>query len=245
MWSGQIWYMIRFILWMIFLSVILLYQLWIASRIFFGSWIILFWGVGVGGGGRYPSEELGHFRCISLYNTHNCCFLIPVHNNITCREVGLGAGMGRREIYPCDYTCSSDFTSPGSHLDLSRCPLLHQSLQPPVLRTVRVVIQPESSGCWQWAHSTLQLLIQPWTCAPGTHYGWMDRGSVEYKVCPALLHMASTGNQNPRPSDLESNAHPLGRMLQREKGWEVKCAWLPLCGHTNTVLGWKGPFCKH
>ena len=32
------------------------------------------------------------------------------------------------------------------HLDLSRCPLLHKSLQPPVLRTVRVVIQPESSG---------------------------------------------------------------------------------------------------
>ena len=31
------------------------------------------------------------------------------------------------------------------HLDLSRCPLLHKSLQP-VLRTVRVVIQPESSG---------------------------------------------------------------------------------------------------
>ena len=32
------------------------------------------------------------------------------------------------------------------HLHLSRCPLLHQSLQPRVLRTIRVVIQPESSG---------------------------------------------------------------------------------------------------
>ena len=32
------------------------------------------------------------------------------------------------------------------HLDLSRCLLLHKSLQPPVLRTVSVVIQPESSG---------------------------------------------------------------------------------------------------
>ena len=30
------------------------------------------------------------------------------------------------------------------HLDLSRCPLLHKSLQPP--QTERVVIQPESSG---------------------------------------------------------------------------------------------------
>ena len=33
-----------------------------------------------------------------------------------------------------------------THLDLSRCPLLHKSLQPPVLQTERVVIQPESSG---------------------------------------------------------------------------------------------------
>ena len=33
------------------------------------------------------------------------------------------------------------------HLDLPRCPLLHKSLQPPVLRTYRVVIQPESLGC--------------------------------------------------------------------------------------------------
>ena len=33
---------------------------------------------------------------------------------------------------------------------------------------------------------SLQLLIQPWICAPGTHYGWVDRGSVEYKVCPTL-----------------------------------------------------------
>ena len=33
------------------------------------------------------------------------------------------------------------------HLDLSRCPLLHKSLQPPrVLLTVRVVIEPESLG---------------------------------------------------------------------------------------------------
>ena len=33
------------------------------------------------------------------------------------------------------------------HLDLSRCPLLHKSLQPPCITTVTVVIQPESSGC--------------------------------------------------------------------------------------------------
>ena len=33
----------------------------------------------------------------------------------------------------------------GHHLDRSRFPLLHKRLQ--VLRTYRVVIQPESSGC--------------------------------------------------------------------------------------------------
>ena len=41
-----------------------------------------------------------------------------------------------------------EFYSPQRcHLDLSRCPLLHKSLQPPVLQTERVVIQPKSSGC--------------------------------------------------------------------------------------------------
>ena len=50
---------------------------------------------------------------------------------------------------------------------------------------------------WLWAHSSLQLLIQPWICAPGTHYGWVDRGSVEYEVCLTLLNMASTGNGTP------------------------------------------------
>ena len=45
---------------------------------------------------------------------------------------------------------------------------------------------------------SLQLLIQPWFCASGTHFGWVDRGSVEY-VCPTLLHMTSTGNRTPDP----------------------------------------------
>ena len=43
----------------------------------------------------------------------------------------------------CDY---GDLGYGDLHLDLSRCPLLHKSLQPPVLQTERVVIQPESSG---------------------------------------------------------------------------------------------------
>ena len=53
----------------------------------------------------------------------------------------------------CWYLCSK---SQGiGHLDLSRCPFLHKSLQP-VLRTVRVVIQPESSG---WASGSIACII--------------------------------------------------------------------------------------
>ena len=39
-------------------------------------------------------------------------------------------------------------------------------------------------------------IIQPWICAPGTHYSWVDRCSVEYEV-GWHLHMASTGNRTP------------------------------------------------
>ena len=46
------------------------------------------------------------------------------------------------------------------------------------------------------AYGSLQLLIQPWICALGTHYGWVDQGSVEYEVCLTPLHMASTGNRH-------------------------------------------------
>ena len=49
---------------------------------------------------------------------------------------------------------------------------------------------------WQGGHQcSLQLLIQPLICAPGTHYGWVDQGCVEYKVFPTLLHIASSGNR--------------------------------------------------
>ena len=56
------------------------------------------------------------------------------------------------------------------------------------------------------AYGSLQLSIQPWICARGTHYGWVDRGSVEYEVCPTLLHMASTGNRTPDLLIFWSNA---------------------------------------
>ena len=63
------------------------------------------------------------------------------------------------------------------------------------------------------AYGSLQLLIQPWICAPGTHYGWVDRGSVEYEVCPTLLHMASTGNRTPDLLILSPTPYPLGHVL--------------------------------
>ena len=46
-------------------------------------------------------------------------------------------------------------------------------------------------------YGSLQLLIQPWICAPGTHNCWVDQGSVEYEVFPTLLHTTSTGNWTP------------------------------------------------
>ena len=60
---------------------------------------------------------------------------------------------------------------------------------------------------------SLQLLIQSWICAPGTHYGWVDRGSVEYEVCPTPLHMASNGNRTPDLLILSPTPYPLGHML--------------------------------
>ena len=42
--------------------------------------------------------------------------------------------------------------------------------------------------------ATIDPALDLCTCAPGTHYGWMNRGSVEYEVCLTLLHMANTGN---------------------------------------------------
>ena len=32
---------------------------------------------------------------------------------------------------------------------------------------------------------------------PGTHYCWVCRGSMEWEVCPTLLHTTSSGNQTP------------------------------------------------
>ena len=66
---------------------------------------------------------------------------------------------------------------------------------------------------WQWADSSLQLLIQPWICTPGTHYSLVDRGCVEYEICPSVLHVTSTGNQTPDLLILSPTPYPPDHML--------------------------------
>ena len=67
---------------------------------------------------------------------------------------------------------------------------------------------------WQGGHQcSLQLLIQPWICALGTHFGWVDGGSVEFEVCQTLRHMASNGNRTPDLLILSPMLYPLGHML--------------------------------
>ena len=68
---------------------------------------------------------------------------------------------------------------------------------------------PWQGGC----QPSLQLLISPWICAPGTHYCRVDRGSVEYEVCPIFLHMACTGNRTTDFLILSPTSYPLGHML--------------------------------
>ena len=62
----------------------------------------------------------------------------------------------------------------------------------------------------------MQLLFQPWICAPGTHYGWVDRGSVDYEVCPTLVHMASPDLLilSPTPYPLDHVLPPIKYILK-------------------------------
>ena len=78
---------------------------------------------------------------------------------------------------------------------------LHRKL---LLSTLKVKIVVYSPDIHDYAFSTdftfllaiqggrqcsLELLIQPWICAPGADYDWVDRGSVEYEVCLTFPHM--------------------------------------------------------
>ena len=60
---------------------------------------------------------------------------------------------------------------------------------------------------------SLQLLFQPWICAPDTHYGWVDQCSVKYEAYQTVLHMANTGNQTPDLLILNPTPYPLGHRL--------------------------------
>ena len=56
------------------------------------------------------------------------------------------------------------------------------------------------------SQNRLQLLIQPWVCAPRTHYNWIDWGSEEYKVCPTPCTQDQHWVSNPKYYDHESYA---------------------------------------
>ena len=67
---------------------------------------------------------------------------------------------------------------------------------------------------WQPVYRSLQLLIQPWIGAPGTHYGLVDQGSVEYEVCLTCLHMTTTRNRTPNLLIFSPMPYPLGHMFR-------------------------------
>ena len=73
----------------------------------------------------------------------------------------------------------------------------------------QTLLFPWQGGC----KCSLQLLIQTWICVPGTHYGWVDQGSVEYEAYPSPLHMANTGNRTPDLLMLSPMPYPRGHML--------------------------------
>ena len=52
------------------------------------------------------------------------------------------------------------------------------------------IIYPLAVG----TYGSLQLLIQPWICAPGTHCSWVNRGTVGCEVWLILLHMSTWFN---------------------------------------------------
>ena len=79
------------------------------------------------------------------------------------------------------------------HLDLSRCPLLHKSLQP-VLRTVRVVIQPESSGCRASSSTNSYKGDKPCGASYGNGSN-MARISLFFRSSLSTPHMKSSMNR--------------------------------------------------
>ena len=82
-------------------------------------------------------------------------------------------------------------------------------------------------------YGSLQLSIQPWICAPGTHYNCVDRGSVEYEVCPTPLHMATTGNRTPDLLILSPTPYPLSHRMLKYAPVTISYDNMDICGHVE------------
>ena len=103
---------------------------------------------------------------------------------------------------------------PWGQLDLSRCPLLHKSLQPP-LQTYRVVIQPESSGC------------------PGVNSVWRLKTLwttlYEHRLCMQIRVYA----ENQRMCNARGDWHTYHNLLCRT--WSSSCA-VGLCKYKTSQV---------
>ena len=142
------------------------------------------------------------FAIISVWKNNQCAALPSYCSSITtdsleCRMQTFGA-----------FTSKVDGKGKGSCLE-----------------SITTHVQQTLPFPWQGGHQfSLQLLIQPWICTPGTHYGWVDQGSVEYDVCTDTSTHGQHWESNPTPSDLESNALSTGPHA-------------PMCNHLG-LLGW-------
>ena len=62
-------------------------------------------------------------------------------------------------------------------------------------------------------YGSLKLVIKPWFCAPGTHYDWKARVSMELKSLPDMSTHEQEWESNPRPLILSPTLYPLSHML--------------------------------
>ena len=83
----------------------------------------------------------------------------------------------------------------------------------------------------RWCQCSLQPLIQPLICGPGTYYGWVDQGSVEYEVYATLPHMTSAGNRTPDNRILSPMLYPLGQVFPSTR--DIKGVMLPSTGNEH------------
>ena len=63
----------------------------------------------------------------------------------------------------------------------------------------------------------LQLSIQPWICALGTHYCWVAGNNVDSKLAQGFYTWLLLRESNPRTLDIKSNALTAQHMLHIQK----------------------------